>query len=161
MALQSCSRFRQRDHAFVNTPSPFISISNWVKVILGWETGEKTALGKEAHFSNWEFQESNSAHLITVSTNCSVSSHVQLCNPMSRTIACQASLSMGFFQARILEWVAISSSRGSSQPRDQTGISYVSCRFFATEPPGKLPVLLVTGSISTSVLKQRNRNCLS
>ena len=30
------------------------------------------------------------------------------------TIACQAPLSMGFFQARILEWVAIPFSRGSS-----------------------------------------------
>ena len=30
----------------------------------------------------------------------------------------QAPLSMGFFQARILEWVAISSSRGSFSPRD-------------------------------------------
>ena len=33
----------------------------------------------------------------------------------------------GIFQARILEWVAIFSSRGSSQVRDQTCISYVSC----------------------------------
>ena len=33
----------------------------------------------------------------------------------------------GILQARILEWVAIPSSRGSSQPRDQTRISYVSC----------------------------------
>ena len=33
----------------------------------------------------------------------------------------------GIFQARILEWVAISFSRGSSQPRDQTHISYGSC----------------------------------
>ena len=31
------------------------------------------------------------------------------------------------FQVRILGWVAISFSRGSSQPRDQTHISYVSC----------------------------------
>ena len=39
----------------------------------------------------------------------------------------------GIFQARILEWVAISSSRGSSPPRDQTQVSCVSCiagRFF-------------------------------
>ena len=28
---------------------------------------------------------------------------------------------------RILEWVVISSSRGSSQPRDQTGVSDASC----------------------------------
>ena len=33
----------------------------------------------------------------------------------------------GVFQARILEWVAISSSRGSSWPRDQTDISCVFC----------------------------------
>ena len=31
------------------------------------------------------------------------------------------------FLARILEWVAVSSSRGSSQPRDQADISGVSC----------------------------------
>ena len=33
----------------------------------------------------------------------------------------------GILQARILEWVAISSSRGSSQPRDRTHISCVCC----------------------------------
>ena len=33
----------------------------------------------------------------------------------------------GIFQARILEWVAVSYSRGSSRPRDRTGVSFVSC----------------------------------
>ena len=33
----------------------------------------------------------------------------------------------GILQAQILEWIAMPSSRGSSQPRDQTSISYVSC----------------------------------
>ena len=33
----------------------------------------------------------------------------------------------GILQAKILEWVAVSSSRGSSQPRDQTRVSYLSC----------------------------------
>ena len=33
----------------------------------------------------------------------------------------------GLLQARILEWVAMPSSRGSSRPRDQTHVSYVSC----------------------------------
>ena len=33
----------------------------------------------------------------------------------------------GIFQTRILEWIAISSSRGSSQPKDQTCIYWVSC----------------------------------
>ena len=33
----------------------------------------------------------------------------------------------GILQARILEWVAIPSSKGSSQPRDRTRVCYVSC----------------------------------
>ena len=33
----------------------------------------------------------------------------------------------GILQARILEWVAMPSSRGSSQPTDQTGIFCISC----------------------------------
>ena len=37
------------------------------------------------------------------------------------------SLVPGILQARILEWVSMSFSRGSSQRRDQTHISYVSC----------------------------------
>ena len=44
-------------------------------------------------------------------------------------------------QARILGWVAMPSSRGSSQPRDWTCISCISCivgEFFTTEPLGKL-----------------------
>ena len=43
----------------------------------------------------------------------------------------------GISQARILEWVAISFSRGSSQPRDWTCISCIAGRFFTAEPPGK------------------------
>ena len=35
--------------------------------------------------------------------------------------------SMGILQARILEWVAMPSSRGSSQIRDRTHASYISC----------------------------------
>ena len=44
----------------------------------------------------------------------------------------------GILQARILEWVAISCSRGSSQPRDQTCVCCISCTaggFFTAEPP--------------------------
>ena len=36
----------------------------------------------------------------------------------------------GIFQARVLEWVAISFSRGSSQPRDQTQVSCIVGRRF-------------------------------
>ena len=43
------------------------------------------------------------------------------------TIAYQAPLSIGILLARILEWAATPSSRGSSWPRDWTWVSYVSC----------------------------------
>ena len=36
----------------------------------------------------------------------------------------------GILQARILEWVVFPFSRGSSQPRNQTGLSYIAGRFF-------------------------------
>ena len=42
------------------------------------------------------------------------------------TVACQASPSMGFFQARILKWMAMPSSREFSRPRDWVHVSYVS-----------------------------------
>ena len=46
----------------------------------------------------------------------------------------------GIFQTRILEWVAISYFRGSSQPRDGNGVSAslaLEGRLFITEPGGK------------------------
>ena len=46
------------------------------------------------------------------------------------TVACQDPLSMGILRARILEWVAMSSSRGSSHPRDQTQASHIADGFF-------------------------------
>ena len=45
-------------------------------------------------------------------------------------VARQAPLSMGILQARILVWVAIPSSRGSSQPRDRTQVSHIAGGFF-------------------------------
>ena len=62
-------------------------------------------------------------------------SHVRLCNPLDCRL--QYSFLHGIFQTRILEWVAISFSRGSSRPRYRTCISCDSCigRFFATGSP--------------------------
>ena len=60
------------------------------------------------------------------------------CNPMDW--GPQGSSVHGIFQSRVLEWVAISSSRGFSWPRDQTHVSCISAlagEFFTTEPPGK------------------------
>ena len=44
-----------------------------------------------------------------------------LCEPLGCSQT--ASSVQGIFQARILEWIAIFSSRGSSQPRDRTHVS--------------------------------------
>ena len=50
-------------------------------------------------------------------------SHVRLCNPVNCSPA--GSSVHGIFQARVLEWVAISFSRGSSHLRDLTHVSCI------------------------------------
>jgi len=54
---------------------------------------------------------------------------------------------MGSLQARMLEWVAMLSSRGSSQPRDQTRSPALQADSLPTEPPGKSKNMEV-GSLS-------------
>ena len=46
----------------------------------------------------------------------------------------------GVLQARILEWVAMPFSRGSSQPRDQTQVSCTADRFFTSWATREAPV---------------------
>ena len=48
-----------------------------------------------------------------------------LCTPMDYIVH-------GILQSRILEWVAFSFSRGSSQPRDQTQVSCIADRVFTS-----------------------------
>ena len=55
-------------------------------------------------------------------------SYLTLYDPMDCSLP--GSSIMGFFQARILEWVAISFTRGSSQPRDRTWVSCIVSRDF-------------------------------
>ena len=56
-------------------------------------------------------------------------SRVGLCDPVDCSLpGCSIH---GILQARILEWVAISFSRGSSQPRDRTQVSHIAGRCFA------------------------------
>ena len=57
-----------------------------------------------------------------------VQSYPTLCDPMECSLL--GSSVHGILQARILEEVAVSFSRGSSQPRDQTWVSCVAGRFF-------------------------------
>ena len=73
--------------------------------------------------------------IVSVSLN-----HVWLfCNPLHPSPP--GSSGHRIFQARILEWVAISFSRGFSWPRDQSLISCIGRRSFTTEPPRK-PILV-------------------
>ena len=51
-----------------------------------------------------------------------------LCSPMDYIVHV-------ILQARILEWVAFSFSRGSSQPRDQTQVSCIAGRLFTSWTP--------------------------
>ena len=64
-----------------------------------------------------------------------------LCDPMD--CSAPGSSVHGILQARILEQVAMPSSRGSSQPRDQTSVSYIAEMakwvLYCLAPPGKPP----------------------
>ena len=57
-----------------------------------------------------------------------VQSCPRLCDPMGYSPP--VSSVHGIFQAKILEWVAISFSRGSSQPRDRTQVSHIAGWYF-------------------------------
>ena len=58
-----------------------------------------------------------------------------LCDPMDCSMP--GSSVHGIFQESILEWVAISSSTGSFQPRGRFRVSCIGRRFLYTAPPGK------------------------
>ena len=60
-------------------------------------------------------------------TTCAKS--LQLCLTLCEPMDCSppGSSVRGILQARILEWVVMPFSRGSSRHRDQTHIAYVSC----------------------------------
>ena len=58
-----------------------------------------------------------------------------LCDPMNCNLPCSSV--HGILQPRILEWVAMPSSRGSSRLGNQAHISCLADRLFTTGPPGK------------------------
>ena len=68
-------------------------------------------------------------HLLSSLTwNKVAQSCLTLCDPMDCSLP--GSSIHGIFQARVLEWVAISYSRGSSWPRDWTQVSRIAGRYF-------------------------------
>ena len=98
------------------------------------EEGKKRRGG--IHFANGLFVIPVSTLLEMMKLRQDTSGHLLICHPgmLSRfshvwlfaTHGPPGSSVHGILQARILEWVAMPSSRGSSWPRDWAGISYVS-----------------------------------
>ena len=73
----------------------------------------------------WEVSSANNPNILPSSEVEVAHSHLTLCNPLDSTVH-------GILQARILEWVALPLSRGSSQPRDQTQVSCNAAGFFTS-----------------------------
>ena len=88
--------------------------------------GDKSLYSQSYGFSSshvwmWELDHNESES--EVAQSCPT-----LCDPMDCSLP--GSSIHGIFQARVLEWVAISFSRGSSQPRDQIWVSRTAGRRF-------------------------------
>ena len=66
----------------------------------------------------------NEIFLLVLKVKVVTQSCPTLCDSMDYNLSC------GFLQVRVLEWVAISFSRGSSWPRDWTQVSCIAGRFF-------------------------------
>ena len=82
-----------------------------------------------------------------------------LCDPVDYSLP--VSSVHGISQARILEWVAISFSRESSQPKDQICKTCVSCLaggFLTTEPPGKPVFVKFEGKPEEALIPQAYLN---
>ena len=84
----------------------------------------------------------------------------QLCPTLCHRVDCSlpGSFVHGIPQARILEWVAISFSRGSFQPRDQTQVCLITGRFFtvwATRKTWHSPVFALSSLSFLPFLRPR------
>ena len=83
-----------------------------------------------------------------------------LCDPMN--CSPPGSSVHGILQARILEWVAISFSRGSSRPGDQTRVSHIAGRHFTLWATREAIVCSKTGlhaSLPTDVSTWKSKQC--
>ena len=79
-------------------------------------------------YGHWTLCSVNTCERALCCISCSVMSDCLL--PMDRSP--QGSSVHGILQARILEYIAMLSSRGSSQPRDRTQVSHSEGEFFTT-----------------------------
>ena len=84
-------------------------------------------------------------------------SRVQLCDPMN--CSPPGSSIHGIFQARILEWVVMSSSSESSWPIEPASLALPG-RFFTTAPPVKAPICLVYSQMGHSSIPSQFKGIL-
>ena len=99
----------------------------------------------QSHFSDLTVRELDELEWLKMSSTRGVKVKVTqlcptLCDPMDYAVH-------GILQARILEWVAVPFSRGSSQPRDWTQVSALQVDSLPAEPQGK-PKNTGVGSLS-------------
>ena len=106
---------RTQERCFAENP-----LSSWGMSAQGWGGGEWTWAVNRSIYRHMHGALSLGICSRSVAWSCPT-----FCNP----IDCSPSGSSvhGIVPVRILKWVAISSSRGSSQPRDGTYVSFVSC----------------------------------
>ena len=79
------------------------------------------------NFLVWIWNAFSARGLIESVLHCTCAQSLQSCPTLSDLMDCNppGSSVHGILQARILEWVGMPSSRGSSPPRDQTHTSYI------------------------------------
>ena len=85
-------------------------------------------------------------------------SYLTLCNPMDCRLPC--SFRHGIFQARKLEWVTISFSKGSSQARDGTLVSCIEGRGFAIRAAREVKTPGVRGKFGLAVQNEAGQRLI-
>ena len=126
-AIDHINKFLCSSEVFKKTAQLISSFKNWAALIRQMLYNSNTSW----HWHSWVLR---------------VTSVVPDSAPLW-TVACQDPLSMGILQTRTLEWVAMPSSRGSSQPRDWTQVSCVSwiaSGFFTADRQPQKPVMVNT-----------------
>ena len=108
----------------------------WLKRCTTWELWVEFYLGENEDCSQGGSTSDNSETLLeeVVSEKVKSLSRVRLCDPVDCSLS--GSSVHGIFQARVLEWVAVSFSRGSSHPGIEPGSSTLQADALPSEPRG-------------------------
>ena len=118
-------------HLVKNQPAVW---ETWIRS-LGWEDPLQKGMALHSSILAWRIPD------------CIVQGVVKSRSDMIEQLSLSFSLSVcGVLQAGVLEWVAISFSRGSSRLRDQTWVSCAEGSFLPSETPEKPQKVLLTHS---------------